>query len=126
MAHIEIKPHAGSVRVIWRGRVVATSERALDLVEGGGRPVLYVPREDADMSVFVPTAKHTHCPHKARRRISRSRRTTPAMSTRSGPTRRRSTPSPPSRGIWPSTRTWSAWRADAHAHGAEGVNLKIC
>ncbi len=64
MAHIEIKPHAGSVRVIWRGRVVATSERALDLVEGGGRPVLYVPREDADMSVFVPTAKHTHCPHK--------------------------------------------------------------
>ena len=64
MAHIEIKPHAGPVRVTWRGRQIATSTRALDLVEGGGRPVLYVPREDADMSVFAPTSKHTHCPHK--------------------------------------------------------------
>lgn len=64
MAYIEIKPHAGIVRVIWRGRTIATSERALDLVEGGGRPVIYLPREDADMSVFEPTAKHTHCPHK--------------------------------------------------------------
>lgn len=64
MAYIEIKPHAGTVRVMWKEREVAASERALDLVEGGGRPVVYVPREDADMSVFEPTAKHTHCPHK--------------------------------------------------------------
>lgn len=64
MAYIEIKPHAGRVRVLWKNQEIATSDRALDLVEGGGRAVLYVPREDADMSVFVPTAKHTHCPHK--------------------------------------------------------------
>ena len=64
MAHIEIKPHAGTVRVMWRDREIAASERALDLVEGGGRPVLYVPREDADMSVFEPTPKRTRCPHK--------------------------------------------------------------
>ncbi len=64
MAYIEISPHAGTVRVTWRGREIAASERALDLVEGGGRAVLYVPREDADMSVFAPTSKHTHCPHK--------------------------------------------------------------
>ena len=64
MAYIEIKPHTGQVRVVWKDRQIAASERALDLVEGGGRPVLYVPREDADMSVFAPTEKHTHCPHK--------------------------------------------------------------
>ena len=64
MAYIEIKSHAGKVRVTWHGREIAVSERALDLVEGGGRPVLYVPREDADMSVFEPTTKHTRCPHK--------------------------------------------------------------
>ena len=64
MAYIEIKPHAGTVRVIWRGREVAASDRALDLFEGSGRAVLYVPREDADMSVFEPTQKHTRCPHK--------------------------------------------------------------
>lgn len=64
MAYIEISPHAGTVRVTWRAREIAASERALDLVEGGGRAVLYVPREDADMSVFAPTSKHTHCPHK--------------------------------------------------------------
>ena len=64
MAHIIITPHRGKVRVLWRGREVAASERALDLVEGGGRPVVYVPREDAEMSVLEPTSKHTHCPHK--------------------------------------------------------------
>lgn len=64
MAHITINPHAGRVRVIWRGRDVAASDRALDLIEGGGRPVIYVPREDADMAFFAPTSKHTLCPHK--------------------------------------------------------------
>ena len=64
MAYIEISPHVGTVRVTWRGREIAASERALDLVEGGSRAVLYVPREDADMSVFAPTSKRTHCPHK--------------------------------------------------------------
>ena len=64
MAYIDISPHAGTVRLTWRGREIAASTRALDLVEGGGRPVIYVPREDADMSFFEPTRKHTHCPHK--------------------------------------------------------------
>ena len=64
MAHITITPHAGTVRVFWGDREVAASDRALDLVEGGGRPVIYVPRADADMSLFEPTRKHTHCPHK--------------------------------------------------------------
>ena len=52
------------MRIVWRGHVVAASERALDLREGGGRPVVYVPRADADMACFEPTARHTHCPFK--------------------------------------------------------------
>ena len=64
MTTIEIKPHAGKVRVLWKDREIAASEHALDLVEGGVRAVLYVPREDADMNVFVATSKHTRCPHK--------------------------------------------------------------
>ena len=62
MAYIEIAPHAGTVRVMWKDREIAVSGRALDLVEGGGKPVLYIPREDADMSFFQPTTKRTHCP----------------------------------------------------------------
>ena len=64
MAHIAIHPHPRPVKVVWRGHVVAASDRALDLVEGGGRPVLYVPREDADMGYFTKTARTTRCPWK--------------------------------------------------------------
>lgn len=64
MAHIEIKPHEGRVRVIWNEREIASSDKALDLIEGGGRPVLFVPREDADMDVFYKTEQRTNCPHK--------------------------------------------------------------
>ncbi len=59
-----IKPHPGRVAVIFAGRTVVDTDRALDLVEGSMRPVLYVPRQDADMSAFVPTERHTHCPFK--------------------------------------------------------------
>ena len=64
MAHLAITRHPRPVRVVWRGHVVAASERALDLVEGGGRPVLYVPRADADMGYFTRTARTTRCPWK--------------------------------------------------------------
>jgi uncharacterized protein (DUF427 family) len=64
MAHLSITPHGGSIKVLWRGHVVAASDTALDLREGGGAPVLYVPREDADLSFFEKTTRSTHCPHK--------------------------------------------------------------
>ena len=64
MAHIAIAPHVGPVRIVWRGHVVAASEHALDLREGGGRPVLYVPRADADMAYFTRTTRSTRCPWK--------------------------------------------------------------
>lgn len=61
---LTIAPHAGRVRVLFAGRTVADTTRALDLVEGAMRSVLYVPREDADMSAFAPTQRRTHCPFK--------------------------------------------------------------
>lgn len=61
---ITITPHAGRVEVRFAGRTIVDTARALDLAEGSMRPVLYVPREDADMSAFEPTARHTRCPFK--------------------------------------------------------------
>ena len=64
MAHIAINPHPGPVKIVWRGHVVAASDRALALVEGGGRPGLYVPRDAADMAYFTQPAPTTRCPWK--------------------------------------------------------------
>lgn len=61
---IAVTPHPGRVQVLFAGRTVVDTTRALDLAEGTMRPVLYVPREDADMAAFEPTARHTHCPFK--------------------------------------------------------------
>ena len=62
--HIVITPHPGRIRVVFAGRTVVDTVRALDLAEGTMRPVTYMPREDADMSAFEPTPRHTHCPFK--------------------------------------------------------------
>ena len=64
MTHLAITPHPSPVKVVWRGHVVAASEHALDLREGGGRPVLYVPRADADMAFFDRTPRTSRCPWK--------------------------------------------------------------
>ena len=64
MAYIEIVPANSRVVVRWRGHVVADSERALELREGAYPPVLYLPREDADMAYYAASDHHTTCPHK--------------------------------------------------------------
>ena len=64
MAHIEISPAAGRVIVRWRGAVVVDTTRALELREGSYPPVLYVPREDADMKLLAASPRHSTCPHK--------------------------------------------------------------
>ena len=61
---ISIVPFRGRVQVVVAGRIVADSERALQLDEAGYPPVLYIPREDADMSLFVRTKHYTYCPYK--------------------------------------------------------------
>jgi uncharacterized protein (DUF427 family) len=61
---ITIAPTKGRVRVVLGGTIVAESTRALTLTEASYPPVQYVPREDAQMDLFVPSAHTTHCPYK--------------------------------------------------------------
>jgi uncharacterized protein (DUF427 family) len=62
--HITIEPLPGRLRVLFAGEPVVDTRAALSLVEGAMRPVIYMPRQDADMSFFEPTSRHTHCPFK--------------------------------------------------------------
>jgi len=61
---ITITPNPRRVRVSFGGRVVAETSRALTLKEASYPAVQYVPREDADMSLFARTDHGTHCPYK--------------------------------------------------------------
>ncbi len=61
---ISMEPAGKRVRVTFGGRTVVDSMRALRLAEASYRPVLYVPREDADMSLLTRTDHATHCPYK--------------------------------------------------------------
>lgn len=61
---ISIAPAAGRVIVRFGGKAVADSRRALALSEGSYPAALYIPREDADMTLFEPTAHSSHCPYK--------------------------------------------------------------
>jgi uncharacterized protein (DUF427 family) len=61
---ITIEPNRNRVRVVFNGRVVADTTRALTLKEASLRPVHYIPRDDADMRLFVRSAHATHCPYK--------------------------------------------------------------
>lgn len=61
---IEIVPHPKRVRVIFGGKIVADTTRALSLSEETYPPVLYVPRSDADMTALTRTQHKTHCPFK--------------------------------------------------------------
>jgi uncharacterized protein (DUF427 family) len=61
---ITITPNGKRVCVTFAGRVVADSTRALTLQEAGYKPVFYIPRADADMSLLAPNDHRTHCPYK--------------------------------------------------------------
>ena len=61
---ISITEHPNRVRVRFNGRTVAESDHALALQEGTYPRVLYLPRADADMSLFERSARTTHCPYK--------------------------------------------------------------
>src|SRR5450432_3932080 len=61
---ITITPAPGRVRVVWQGKVVADSPRALDLREASYPSVKYIPRSDVDMALLRKTDRQTHCPYK--------------------------------------------------------------
>lgn len=64
--HITIEPIDGPVTVTAGSTVIGRSTRALELREGTYRPVIYVPREDIDMSRLVATSHATSCPWKGK------------------------------------------------------------
>ena len=61
---ITIAPNPKRVCVLFNGRVVADTTRALTLREASYAPVQYIPRVDADMTLFARTAHASHCPYK--------------------------------------------------------------
>ncbi len=65
-SHITIMPIDGAVTVTAGSTVLGTSQKALELREGDGRPVIYVPREDIDMGRLVATSHATSCPYKGK------------------------------------------------------------
>jgi uncharacterized protein (DUF427 family) len=61
---IAISENEKRVRVTFGGRVIADSQNALRLEEADYKPVLYIPRADAQMALLTPTGHHTRCPYK--------------------------------------------------------------
>lgn len=61
---ITITPNPKRVRVIFAGRVIADTTKALTLKEASYPAVQYIPREDAEMSLYTGTNRVTHCPYK--------------------------------------------------------------
>ncbi len=61
---ITIAPIPERVRVVWRGRTIGDTNRALELREAGYKPVAYIPREDVRMDLLERTDRVTTCPYK--------------------------------------------------------------
>jgi len=50
--------------VTFAGHAIADTRRAVTLREASYKPVFYIPRSDADMSLLKRTDHQTHCPYK--------------------------------------------------------------
>ena len=61
---ITLTPNPNRVRVLFAGRVVADTTRALTLKEASYPAVQYIPREDTAMDLLERTGHATHCPYK--------------------------------------------------------------
>jgi uncharacterized protein (DUF427 family) len=61
---ITISQDGTRVRVLFAGRTVADTTRALILKEAHYHSVYYIPRADADMALLTRTTHATHCPYK--------------------------------------------------------------
>lgn len=61
---ITIAPVPNRVRVTFAGQVIADTTRALSLLEASYAPVIYIPREDVDLSTLERADRKTRCPYK--------------------------------------------------------------
>ena len=62
--HIKIAPAGRTVRVTFKGELIAESRDALAMDEGSYPTVYYFPRQDVKMERLVRTSHKTHCPFK--------------------------------------------------------------
>jgi uncharacterized protein (DUF427 family) len=61
---ITVKPYDRTVTVYSGDTVIASSEDALELREGGYPPVIYIPFRDIYFEHLLPSDTVTHCPFK--------------------------------------------------------------
>ena len=61
---IVIEKNPNRVKITFNGKSLADTQKALVLREGKLPPVLYLPREDVDMTLLRRTDHSTHCPFK--------------------------------------------------------------
>jgi uncharacterized protein (DUF427 family) len=61
---ITVTPNHHRVKVMFAGKTIADTTKAVDLKEASYPPVVYVPRADVDMSLLSRTTHSTHCPYK--------------------------------------------------------------
>ena len=64
MHRISTRPSRKRVRVELDGRVLAESDRAVELDETGLPTRYYLPREDVRTDLLTPSARTSHCPFK--------------------------------------------------------------
>jgi len=69
--HVETRPSARHVRVMYEGEVIADTREAVELVEDHGEGkktvapiVYYVSRKDVHMDRLIRSSHQTHCPFK--------------------------------------------------------------
>jgi uncharacterized protein (DUF427 family) len=65
-SHITVTTISDPVTVMAGGLMLGSSRRALELKEGSYPPVVYVPREDIDVSKLARTERASTCPWKGK------------------------------------------------------------
>ena len=61
---ITVERNSSRIRVTVAGRVIADTTHALTLRESDYPPVLYVPRDDVNMSLLERSDNQSYCPYK--------------------------------------------------------------
>jgi len=65
---VDIEPAPETISVSIDGQEIARTDAALLVTETRHADVFYLPRDDVDMSDFVPTEHQTYCPFKGHAR----------------------------------------------------------
>jgi len=61
---ITMTPNPSHIVISASGNVIADTHAAVTLKEASYPEVQYIPRDDVDMSLLIPSAHRTYCPYK--------------------------------------------------------------